>query len=144
MTLAKDKVWYLAGPMSGIAQFNIPAFDVAASVLRDVYKLKIVSPVEMDNWKIRRACLLSPDGAMTPATLGGGTWADFLARDVKVIADKCDGIILMNDWTTSRGARLEAFVGLLTGKEFARYRDPDHVHLVDADTIRGYLRSNMP
>lgn len=142
-TRERKKRWYLCGPMSGIPKFNIPAFDAAASVLRHTHGLQVVSPTELDSGKIRRECLRSPDGKQMP---GDETWGNFLARDVKLVADQVDGIILMDGWTNSRGARLEAFVGLLTGKEFMRYHDGEvpTVQPWHPDIVRGFIRSNMP
>ena len=55
--------WYLAGPMSGIPQFNFPLFMKAAQELRDVHELDIVSPAELDDEETKAAALASPDGA---------------------------------------------------------------------------------
>jgi len=103
--------------MTGIAQFNFPEFDEAAANLRKK-GYEIVSPAEMDNEETRAAAMASPDGA--PDT-SGPTWGDFLARDVKLIADDVQGVILMPDWHLSRGARLEAFVAILCGHQFLAY-----------------------
>lgn len=111
------KVFYLAGPMSGLKQFNFPAFDRAASVLRK-RGYKIVSPAELDDKKTRKQALASKDGHPGKQK---HTWGDFLARDVKLVADKVQGIVLMPGWTRSRGARLEAFVALLCKHEFRSY-----------------------
>ncbi len=117
-------IWYLAGPMTGIPQFNFPAFMTATEALRN-NGFEIISPAEMDDEEDKGAALSSPDGASGSGTLGDGadakTWGDFLARDVKLIADVCTGIIFLDGWEKSRGARLEAFVGLLNGAQFARY-----------------------
>ena len=110
--------WYLAGPMSGIPQFNFPLFMKAAQELRDVHDLDIVSPHELDSPSVLQAALESPDGAPID---DHGTWGDFLARDVKLIADEVQGIIFLHNWHMSRGARLEAFVGILCGHNFARW-----------------------
>jgi hypothetical protein len=126
--------------MSGIPQFNLPAFDAAAEYLRG-RGLQIVSPAELDSWKVRRHCLASRDGRDMPV---GHTWGDFLARDVKIVADQVTGLILLDGWMGSRGARLEVFVALLAGREFMRYKTgkpPEDLH---PDTVRGYLRSNLP
>lgn len=114
------KRFYLAGPMSGIAKFNFPAFDDAALLLRR-RGISIVSPAEMDDKKTRAAALRSRTGKPNGRTSNGHTWGDFLSRDVKLIADKVDGIIFLPGWSKSRGARLEAYVGLLCKHQFHLY-----------------------
>lgn len=104
---------YIAGPMSGIPQFNIPAFDAAAARLRAV-GYDAVSPAELDDPKTRKAALDSPDGEIKD-TLNGETWGDFLARDVKLVADSIDAVALLPGWEDSRGAQLEVFVARLCG-----------------------------
>lgn len=105
--------------MTGIAQFNFPAFDAAAADLRS-RGYDIVSPAELDDPTTRELSLASSDGRPT-GKLNGQTWADFLARDVKLIGDQVAGIILLPGWWKSRGARLESFVGLLSSLKFAKY-----------------------
>lgn len=105
---------YIAGPMTGLPKFNIPAFDMQARRLRELGNFEVVSPAELDAPEIRAELLLSADGA--PTYPNGHTWGDFLARDVKVIADQVDGIVVLPNWSKSRGARLEVFVALLCGK----------------------------
>lgn len=114
--------WYLAGPMSGIPQFNFPAFFKASEDLRSM-GFDIISPAEIDDPKTKAAALASPDGAPGSGSAHGQTWGDFLARDVKLIADSVKGIIFLNGWEKSRGARLEAFVGLLCSHDFATFHD---------------------
>jgi len=133
-------VWYLAGPMSGIPGFNIPAFDAAAIALR-AQGLTVVSPAELDDPEARAACLASPDGKKMPGC--AGTWGDVLSRDVKLVADKVTGIILLDDWTQSRGARLEAFVGLLCQHKFARYRGGQLIPW-SRDLVRVQLGDRLP
>ncbi|HRJ90072.1 MAG TPA: DUF4406 domain-containing protein [Pyrinomonadaceae bacterium] len=36
----------------------------------------------------------------------GQSWAEFMAEDIKLLA-QCDGIWLLSDWRESRGARIE-------------------------------------
>jgi hypothetical protein len=104
---------YLAGPMTGIPQFNFPAFDAAAADLR-ARGYTVVSPAELDRPDTRAAALASPDGAMGSGTNNGETWGDFLARDVKLIADEgIEAIVCLPGWVNSRGARLETFVARL-------------------------------
>lgn len=136
---------YIAGPMSGIAQFNFPAFIAAAAALR-AQGITVISPAETDPEDVRQVAMASPDGKYDAnGKVGHESWGDMLARDVKMLADgmlvyppatngaenaplpellKVDGIVFLPGWENSKGARLEAFVGLLTGKQFALY-DPE-------------------
>lgn len=101
---------YVAGPMTGFPQFNIPQFDAAARLLREQGH-DVVSPAELDNPETRAAALASPDGAPGSGSANGETWGDFLARDVKLLADDgIEGVVVLPGWRRSRGARLETFV----------------------------------
>jgi Domain of unknown function (DUF4406) len=113
---------YLAGPMSGIPQFNFPAFFEAASSLRAA-GFEVVSPAEIDNEEDKGAALTSTDGDPTNrVAMNNKTWGDFLARDVKLLSDTgIEGIVFLPGWEQSKGAKLEAYVGLLQGFKFWEY-----------------------
>lgn len=138
---------YLAGPMSGIEQFNFPAFREAAESLRAA-GVDIVSPVEMDdNDGIGDEALASEDGDASKLSM---TWAQLLARDVMILGDETeaavDGIVFLPGWIASRGARLEAFTALLSRKYYffdyvASTRSMMQIHVND---LRQMLRENMP
>lgn len=113
--------YYLAGPMSGYPQMNIPMFDRVAQLLRE-WDYDIVSPAELDDEDTRKAALANLDGS-GDGECNGQTWGDFLARDVKLIADGVQGIILMPGWENSRGARLEAFVAVGCGHDLLEYTE---------------------
>ena len=101
---------YLAGPMSGIPQFNFPAFDEAAKVLRAA-GLTVINPAEIDDPASRAAALASPDGSMADVP---ETWGDFLSRDVKIVADSgLAAIVCLPGWESSRGAIVETTVARL-------------------------------
>lgn len=102
---------YVAGPMTGIPQFNFPAFDAAAITLRKA-GFEVVSPAELDDEVDREAALQSADGSALHYGNGGKkTWAEFLARDVKLITDGgIEAVFVLPGWRGSRGARLETFV----------------------------------
>lgn len=112
--------YYIAGPMSGIPQFNYPAFDEAAAVVRGQGH-EALSPAEMDDPETRAMALASPDGAFQSGTCNGETWGDFLSRDVKIVADEADGVVLLPNWKDSRGARLETFIALTVQKPVFEY-----------------------
>lgn len=113
---------YIAGPMTGLPQFNVPAFNAAAAELR-VQGYEVLNPAELDSPTMQKLALESKDGNLQKLVEASGeTWADVLARDVKLITDaKVTDIVLLPGWTKSRGARLEAFVGILNGVKFSSY-----------------------
>jgi hypothetical protein len=91
--------------------FNYPAFDAMKADLIEAGYRDIISPAELDDPADRAAAMASLDGDPSRYT-GPLAWEDFLARDVKIIAGgTVDGIVVLPEWETSRGARLETFVG---------------------------------
>lgn len=117
---------YLAGPMTGIPAMNFHAFDAAAADLR-ARGYDVVSPSELDDPEDRAAALGSEDGDLSKLE-SGKSWGDFLARDVKLIADEgIEAIVVLPDWEQSRGARLETFVGRLCGLPILLYRKGDNL-----------------
>jgi hypothetical protein len=112
-------LYYLAGPMSGHKQFNVPYFYEVAAKLRQK-NVRVLNPADLDSDTVRSTCLRSLDGDIAKLT---ETWGDMLARDVKLVADEVAGIILLPGWEGSRGARLEAFVALLCGHRFLLWDD---------------------
>lgn len=114
--------YYIAGPMTGYPQFNIPLFDEVALAMRR-QGLDVTSPTELDSEGMRALAMQSTDGNMVELE-SEGTWGDCLARDVKLLADELDAIVLLPQWYDSRGANLEAFVGLLCAKQFFLWNAP--------------------
>lgn len=130
-------VYYMAGPMSGIPQFNFPAFHAAADSLRSKGH-NIISPAELDSKAIQTIAMKSEDGTLTDGKIAGETWGDLLSRDVKIIADSVQGVVLLPGWEKSKGAKLEAFVGLLCKHKFALYNNGG-LHPIDSDFIKDEL-----
>jgi len=115
--VSPEKTYYLAGPMSGLPQYNFPEFYRVAKELR-LCGFKIISPAELDDEETAAAALAAKTSVAGETSVAGKSWADFLQRDVKIIADQCQGIVFLPGWRGSRGARLEAFVGLLSKAPF--------------------------
>lgn len=112
---------YLAGAMSGLPEHGFPLFRDAAVDLR-ARGLNIVSPVELDESEGFDA-LTEPD--VSP---GSEKWAEFLARDVRVVADpSIEAVIVLPGWERSRGANLEVRVARSLGKKILRYPDLEPV-----------------
>lgn len=106
-----QRKFYLAGPMSGIPDRNFPAFHDAAAHLRAL-GVDLISPAELE-WEQG----LPVEGDLPE----GSTYGDVLGRDVKIVIDDVVGLILLPNWEKSVGARIEAFVGLVTYKTFDVY-----------------------
>lgn len=118
--MIKENKIYIAGPMTCIPKFNFPAFDAAAAKLRKE-GYEVWSPAEMDDPETRELALASPDGMPGTASAKGETWGDFLARDVKIVADTVEAIAVLPGWNKSKGARLETFIAFLCYKPIYYY-----------------------
>jgi hypothetical protein len=97
---------YIAGRMRGIPEFNFPAFDHAATVLRDLGH-ECFNPADNDR-------ALGFDGA---GWRGDESLAErnfdlraALADDLDYIARSADAICALPGWEDSRGARAEIAV----------------------------------
>lgn len=135
---------YLAGPMTGVPQFNFPMFNRAAAFLRSLGH-EVINPAEEDSPEIRTRALASLDG--DPAALlrdTGESWGTLLARDVKIVADDIEGIVLLPGWLGSRGALLEATVAFLCKKTaLTLYLSPDNTHITLLALDRRTLHSRI-
>lgn len=85
---------YIAGPMTGYAELNFPAFHAEAARLRAI-GFEIVNPAEIN----------------ADPTAG---WLDCMRADIKQLVD-CDGVALLPGWAQSRGANLEEHVARALG-----------------------------
>ena len=77
---------YLSGPMSGLPEYNYPAFRKATANLRKQGFI-ICSPHE---WGV----------------VEGWTWEQYMRRALMWMM-QCDSITMLPGWETSRGALLE-------------------------------------
>ncbi len=94
---------YLAGPMTGIPQFNYPAFDEGKRVLKH-HGYDVISPNESDAPEIRAAATFSQEGALDD--LPGFDLRQTALQNVLDIG-KCDGIALLSGWQASSGVTHE-------------------------------------
>ena len=83
---------YLVGPMTGIEEFNFPAFHAAAKRLR-AEGHTVFNPAENDGGK-----------ADKPR-------AHYMRMDVRALVD-CEAIMVLPGWLDSRGARLEVQIAV--------------------------------
>lgn len=102
---------YIAGPMSGHPQFNVPAFLGAQEELLE-RGFDAILPVDMDIPSERKQLLASKDGSEA----GPRSWATLLSEDLKLIGDTgVEGIVVLPGWQYSKGAKLETYFGRLLG-----------------------------
>ena len=85
---------YLAGPMTGLPDFNYPTFIATAQRMRRA-GFYIVNPAE--------------NGLPAEAP-----WAAHMRRDLHAMLD-CQGVALLPGWENSKGACLEEHVALALG-----------------------------
>lgn len=78
---------YIAGPMTGLPEFNYPAFNQAEKEL-----------------KARGYITLNP--ASNVPNNPNPTWLDFMRMSLVQIS-QADGLALLDNWESSKGARIE-------------------------------------
>lgn len=129
--------------MSGIPAFNFPAFRKATAELR-AQGFEVVSPAEEDH-KAGIGAAAEESKTGNPGEIPGVTWGSVLARDVQLIADEgIEGIVFLPDWQRSRGAKLEAFVGLLQKPfQFYLYRDGNTPEKISRHFVCSVMFSQM-
>lgn len=86
---------YLSGPMTGLPDFNRPAFHAAAAALREQGHV-VINPAEVD---------LGPDA----------TWVDYMRVHLAEIARRVTQVFVLPGWEGSRGAQLEVHVARSLG-----------------------------
>lgn len=77
---------YVAGPMTGLPDFNFPAFNAAAAQLRAL-GYDVENPAE------------NPEPPC-------GSWLAYMRMAIVQVA-KCDALVLLPGWEQSKGARVE-------------------------------------
>jgi hypothetical protein len=87
---------YIAGPMSGYPEYNFPAFDHAAKLLRKLGH-RVTNPAELD-----RLAGIHEHTAQLPVNAK----REAMKRDCAAICD-CNLIALLPGWEKSAGVKVE-------------------------------------
>lgn len=77
---------YIAGPMTGLPEFNFPAFNAKAAELR------------AQGWHV--------ENPAEHGVIEGAEWADYMAYDLTRLGT-CGALHLLPGWQKSKGASLE-------------------------------------
>lgn len=94
---------YIAGPMRGIPEFNFPAFFAAEETLRG-WGYEIINPARRDVDNGFKYQGLTGDEDLTAL---GFNLRSALGWDLAQIAGECDGVVTLDGWHRSRGAKAE-------------------------------------
>lgn len=103
-----DHRYYLSGPMSGIEGFNYPRFTQVTDRLRGI-GFTVFSPHEIDK---------------PPAHLEGDCLWEWCMQKCMKMMDNCNAILLLEGWSTSRGAKQELDKALAWNWPVFYYLDP--------------------
>ena len=118
-------VIYLAGPMTGIKNFNFEAFNQAAYTLRKQGHI-VFNPAEHDGEKYGEDIFNNPTGDPKVLAELGFSLDEALAADTQFICLKADTIAMLPGWENSKGARAEHALAFALGRKII-YLGPTHV-----------------
>ena len=90
-----SKTVYLSGPMTGIQDFNFPAFNQKADDFREI-GYDVINPAENHDGKTDLP------------------YEEYMKTDLKQVTD-CDTIAMLRNWEHSNGARIELMVAQACG-----------------------------
>jgi len=86
-------VVYIAGPMTGIEEHNVPAFNAAASYLQDI-GAEVKNPADNEDPSL--------------------TWQDYMRMSLVMISES-DAMYMLRGWEKSKGATLEHTIAQALG-----------------------------
>ena len=113
---------YLAGPMTGYAEFNFPAFNAEAAMLRG-QGLSVLNPAEH-------------------GIVDGAEWADYLRHDIAGLAS-CERIHLLRGWEKSKGAQLEVTIAQALGMQITHQEGAEPAHAAQSDPVKPLFASKV-
>lgn len=85
---------YVAGPMTGLPEYNYPAFDAAEKALASAGYL-VLNPTHSERYN------------PTPGTPQSWRW--YMRHAISMVLS-VDGVALLDGWENSRGAQLEVTI----------------------------------
>lgn len=95
MASPSNKVVYIAGPMSGLPDFNYPAFIEAENTLREHGWTSVLNPVSSEKEN-------TGEYQQQP-------WEWYLTRAVRMLT-YANSVALLPGWENSKGAKLEKHI----------------------------------
>ena len=125
---------YIAGPMSGMKDFNFPAFFEAE---RQLEKLgyEVINPAHNDGATVQEAL----ESAGTPES-PNNLWSYYMKRDLPHVMD-VDMLCLLPGWQKSKGAMLEVTVAKALGLPLMVLKDEKLIPRIQMIGLSGWARS---
>lgn len=112
---------YIAGPMTGLPEYNYPAFNAEARV-----------------WRCRGFEVENPaEGPDLPS------WAAYMRRALRQLLT-CDAICLLPGWTTSKGATVEWLVASVLGLQLVYHTPPARTQVRMLRLLARWMPSSVP
>jgi len=108
---------YIAGPMTGVDNFNYAAFDMAADALSCMYD--VVNPVDLD----REEGIVYDGVVDMDSYLASLDMKAIIKRDLEALAT-CQYIFMLDGWQGSKGARAEKAFAEWSGIHVVYQTDP--------------------
>lgn len=116
------KTIYVAGPMTGLPEFNYPAFNEAAATLR-----------------AQGHTVLNPAENPVPAC---GTWQGYMRLALAQLV-QCECIVLLPGWAESKGALIERKLAQTLGMEVLLFNAGDPFPMVPMTCVIDGLRGEI-
>lgn len=107
---------YVAGPMTGIKDYNYPHFREVGDALRDC-GYTVLNPVEVDAMHLAERSMVDSSFRHVCADCDEGRkheWHWYMRRTLKMMLE-ADGVALLRGWERSRGAKVEVEVAKALG-----------------------------
>lgn len=87
-------ILYLSGPMTGLPEYNYPAFHREADRLRQL-GYTVINPAEIEHEHDR-------------------TWESYMRNDIKALME-AEAVAVLEGWYDSKGARIEVLLAKQLG-----------------------------
>lgn len=108
----RERRVYIAGPMTGIPEYNYPAFNAAAEILRK--------------------CGYLPVNPADHGIVDGAVWEDYFAYDLGQLGT-CGRLYLLPGWTRSKGAIIEFQLATALKMEIMLHPDAEPVTFISKE-----------
>lgn len=125
---------YIAGPMSGMPDWNFPAFFEAERQLLEL-GYEVINPAHNDGATVQEA-LQSAGSPERPNNM----WSWYMRRDLPHVME-VDALCVLPGWQNSKGAKLEVHVATAIGIPLMVLQDGKLVPRVTCIGISGWARA---